>query len=141
MSSVTVAASAAGYGENSRVLAWIFGRCESDGEARETPIGLIPAPADLDLIGLGLAPSALKRVLEVDHSAVLPQITGVPGTLRRTTSCRVQNTPRPHRASAERRVSQHTVTERGNAKHANLSTLRAPNPCRRCADGSLSVGS
>ena len=67
-----------GYGENSRVLAWVFRRCENDAGARETPIGLIPTPADLNLSGLELAPSALNEVVEVDHGAVradLPQIT------------------------------------------------------------------
>ena len=66
-----------GYGENSRVLAWVFRRCDNNAEARETPIGLIPAPADLDLGGLELRPSALNEVLEVDPAAVraeLPQI-------------------------------------------------------------------
>jgi phosphoenolpyruvate carboxykinase (GTP) len=66
-----------GYGENSRVLAWIFRRCDNDVEARATPIGLVPAAADLDLSGLELAPSAINDVLEVDHEAVraeLPQI-------------------------------------------------------------------
>jgi phosphoenolpyruvate carboxykinase (GTP) len=66
-----------GYGENSRVLAWIFRRCDNDVEARETPIGLTPAPADLDLSGLELAPNAINDVLDVDHEAVaaeLPQI-------------------------------------------------------------------
>jgi hypothetical protein len=134
MSSVTGAASVAGYGENSRVLAWIFRRCENDGEVRETPIGLIPAPADLDLIGLQLAPSALTSVLEVDHSAVLPQITGVTWHGSANDFLPSSEHTSPHRASAGRRVSQHTGTERGN-----LSTLRAPNPCRWCADGSLSV--
>jgi phosphoenolpyruvate carboxykinase (GTP) len=33
-----------GYGENSRVLAWIFRRCDDEAEAIETPIGLVPAP-------------------------------------------------------------------------------------------------
>ena len=33
-----------GFGENSRVLEWIFRRCDGDGEAVETPIGLVPAP-------------------------------------------------------------------------------------------------
>jgi phosphoenolpyruvate carboxykinase (GTP) len=66
-----------GYGENSRVLAWIFRRCDNDAEARLTPIGLTPSPADLDLSGLELAPSAINDLLEVDHEAVraeLPQI-------------------------------------------------------------------
>src|SRR5437764_1225288 len=31
-----------GYGENSRVLAWIFGRCEGTAKANETAIGLLP---------------------------------------------------------------------------------------------------
>ena len=31
-----------GYGENSRVLAWVFARCAGHGAAAETPIGLIP---------------------------------------------------------------------------------------------------
>ncbi len=31
-----------GFGENSRVLAWIFRRCDDEAEAVETPIGLVP---------------------------------------------------------------------------------------------------
>jgi phosphoenolpyruvate carboxykinase (GTP) len=34
-----------GFGENSRVLAYVFRRCDGDGETVETPIGLVPAPA------------------------------------------------------------------------------------------------
>jgi phosphoenolpyruvate carboxykinase (GTP) len=66
-----------GYGENSRVLEWVFRRCDNDAEARETPIGLIPGPMDLNLSGLELAPRALHELFEVDHAAVraeLPQI-------------------------------------------------------------------
>ena len=32
-----------GFGENSRVLAWVFRRCDGEGETVETPIGLVPA--------------------------------------------------------------------------------------------------
>jgi len=63
-----------GYGENSRVLAWIFRRCDDDARARATPIGLIPAPADLDLSGLELAPGALDALLEVDYDAVRSEL-------------------------------------------------------------------
>jgi phosphoenolpyruvate carboxykinase (GTP) len=56
-----------GYGENSRVLAWVFRRCEGKAQGRETPIGLIPTPQDLDLTGLELTPGALDRVLTVDR--------------------------------------------------------------------------
>ena len=31
-----------GYGENRRVLAWVFARCAGHGAGRETPIGVIP---------------------------------------------------------------------------------------------------
>jgi phosphoenolpyruvate carboxykinase (GTP) len=63
-----------GYGENSRVLAWIFRRCDNDARARATPIGLIPAPADLNLSGLELAPSALDELLEVDDDATRAEL-------------------------------------------------------------------
>ena len=66
-----------GYGENSRVLAWIFRRCDNDASARATPIGLIPAPADLDLSRLDLAPSVLDVLLEVDDDAVRAELTQV----------------------------------------------------------------
>src|SRR4051794_9381300 len=38
-----------GFGENSRVLAWIFQRCDGVGETVETPIGLVPAPDGIDI--------------------------------------------------------------------------------------------
>ena len=41
-----------GYGENSRVLKWIFERCEGTAKAVETPIGNLPAAGELDLGGL-----------------------------------------------------------------------------------------
>ena len=59
-----------GYGENARVLEWVFRRCDNDAGARETPIGLVPTPADLDLRGLELTPTALAELLEVDRGAV-----------------------------------------------------------------------
>jgi phosphoenolpyruvate carboxykinase (GTP) len=58
-----------GYGENSRVLEWIFERVAGRGEAVETPIGLLPAPGALNVEGLGLSESALNRLLHVDVDA------------------------------------------------------------------------
>jgi phosphoenolpyruvate carboxykinase (GTP) len=63
-----------GYGENSRVLAWVFRRCEGTARARETPIGLVPTPQDLDLTGLELAPGALERVLAVDRDELRAEV-------------------------------------------------------------------
>jgi phosphoenolpyruvate carboxykinase (GTP) len=66
-----------GFGENARVLAWVFRRCEGTAGARETAIGHVPGPADLDTDGLDLAPGALKELLDVDEDrlrAEIPQV-------------------------------------------------------------------
>ena len=63
-----------GYGENARVLEWVFRRCDNTAGARETPIGLLPTPADLDLHGLQLTRPALAEILEVDHGAVRAEL-------------------------------------------------------------------
>jgi phosphoenolpyruvate carboxykinase (GTP) len=55
-----------GYGENSRVLAWIFGRIEGDAGARETPIGMVPGVADLDLTGLDVSGADVAAALALD---------------------------------------------------------------------------
>ena len=66
-----------GFGENSRVLEWIFRRCDGQGEAVETPIGLVPTAEDLNTDGLDLSAEDLELLLSVDEDAVkaeLPQI-------------------------------------------------------------------
>jgi phosphoenolpyruvate carboxykinase (GTP) len=66
-----------GFGENSRVLAWVFRRCEGAGEARETPIGLVPGEGGLDLEGLDIDPEAVSELLHVEPEewkAQLPQV-------------------------------------------------------------------
>lgn len=42
-----------GFGENARVLEWMFNRVNGDGGAKLTPIGYIPAEDALNLKGLG----------------------------------------------------------------------------------------
>jgi len=63
-----------GFGENSRVLEWIFRRCDGEAAAVETPIGLLPAPGDLDTAGLDLAATDLADLLAVDRSAILGEM-------------------------------------------------------------------
>ncbi len=55
-----------GYGENCRVLKWIFERTTGQGEALETPIGNLPAPGSLDLSGLNIDSEAMDTLLNVD---------------------------------------------------------------------------
>jgi phosphoenolpyruvate carboxykinase (GTP) len=66
-----------GFGENSRVLAWLFRRCDDESEAVETPIGRVPAPGAIDTSGLELSDSAMEQLLKVDPDewkAQLPQV-------------------------------------------------------------------
>src|SRR5438552_2327281 len=41
-----------GFGENSRVLEWVFQRCAGEGDAQVTPIGNVPTPQALNTEGL-----------------------------------------------------------------------------------------
>jgi phosphoenolpyruvate carboxykinase (GTP) len=66
-----------GYGENSRVLEWIFRRCAGDAEAHETSIGLVPAPGDLYTGGLDAPAEDLDAVLTVDDDALREQLPQV----------------------------------------------------------------
>jgi phosphoenolpyruvate carboxykinase (GTP) len=66
-----------GYGENSRVLEWIFRRCAGDADAHETSIGLVPAPGDLYMGGLDIAAEDLEDVLTVDDEALREQLPQV----------------------------------------------------------------
>jgi len=63
-----------GYGENSRVLKWVFERCEGKAHATETPIGRLPEPADLDLQGLNIPPANLAKLLSVDVQGWLDEV-------------------------------------------------------------------
>jgi phosphoenolpyruvate carboxykinase (GTP) len=60
-----------GYGENVRVLKWIVERITGKGEARETPIGLVPTPDALDLGGLDISRSAVEAALEYERDGWL----------------------------------------------------------------------
>ncbi len=82
-----------GFGDNSRVLEWVFRRCDGDVEGVETPIGLVPAVSDLDIDGLDIDAAAVEQLLTVDEAALkseLPQVrehlekfgADLPGTLR-----------------------------------------------------------
>jgi len=63
-----------GFGENSRVLAWIFRRCEGGAEAVETPIGLLPAAGAIDTEGLDVSAEAMAELLGVDADLAREQL-------------------------------------------------------------------
>src|SRR5262245_17980520 len=47
-----------GYGDNSRVLKWVFERVHGGGKAVDTPIGRLPAPGAIDLSGMAIGEAA-----------------------------------------------------------------------------------
>jgi phosphoenolpyruvate carboxykinase (GTP) len=63
-----------GYGENSRVLEWIFDRCAGKTNAIDTPIGRLPEPADLDTEGLKISREDLATLLSVDIDGWLAEV-------------------------------------------------------------------
>jgi phosphoenolpyruvate carboxykinase (GTP) len=63
-----------GFGDNGRVLKWVFERCVGKAEGRETPIGVVPSASDLDLRGLALTDEDVDELLAVDPKAWLREI-------------------------------------------------------------------
>jgi phosphoenolpyruvate carboxykinase (GTP) len=66
-----------GFGENSRVLKWVFERVDGGAEVVDTPIGRLPTKGSLDLDGLDIDNADLETLLSVDTvgwQAAIPQI-------------------------------------------------------------------
>jgi phosphoenolpyruvate carboxykinase (GTP) len=64
-----------GFGENGRVLKWVFERCAGTAKAQETPIGNVPAAGDLDLEGLGeVSRDDLEELLHIDLEGWLGEL-------------------------------------------------------------------
>jgi phosphoenolpyruvate carboxykinase (GTP) len=66
-----------GFGENSRVLKWIFDRIDGKASAEKTAIGYLPNAGDLDTNGLDINNSDLEKLLSVDATGwkeAIPQI-------------------------------------------------------------------
>ncbi|MDA1302433.1 MAG: phosphoenolpyruvate carboxykinase (GTP) [Proteobacteria bacterium] len=63
-----------GFGENSRVLKWVFERCEGTAGAIETPIGNLPDMDSLDFDGLNLTDTEIAHLLRVEIDGWLSEI-------------------------------------------------------------------
>ena len=66
-----------GFGENSRVLKWIFERCEGKAQAKDTPIGRLPHLDAFDVSGLKLVPGALEELFYVDKEKWQNEVNGL----------------------------------------------------------------
>jgi phosphoenolpyruvate carboxykinase (GTP) len=56
-----------GYGENSRVLEWVFERSAGRGDAVETPIGFVPTTTALNVEGLAVTAADMTELLTVHN--------------------------------------------------------------------------
>jgi phosphoenolpyruvate carboxykinase (GTP) len=66
-----------GYGDNSRVLEWVFKRVSGDGDAIETPIGFVPTRDAINVDGLNVTSADMDTLLAVnseDWRAEVPLI-------------------------------------------------------------------
>ena len=82
-----------GFGENSRVLEWVFRRCDGEGETVETPIGLVPAEGEINTEGLSITDEEMRELLTVDADASARAAAagrGAPGASS-ATSCRTRS--------------------------------------------------
>jgi phosphoenolpyruvate carboxykinase (GTP) len=62
-----------GYGDNIRVLEWIFDRCNGKVAAIETPVGFVPGIEDLDIKGIEEVGENLAALLSVDKNQWLSE--------------------------------------------------------------------
>lgn len=55
-----------GFGENSRVLKWIFQRISEEVKGKESPLGIIPEEGELDLSGLDLSLDVFRSLFDIN---------------------------------------------------------------------------
>jgi len=66
-----------GFGENSRVLKWVFERCNGSADAIDTPIGKMPTLDGIDFNGLGMNEADKANLLRVDVEGWLQELPGI----------------------------------------------------------------
>ena len=66
-----------GFGENSRVVKWIFDRLDGKAGGQETFLGTVPTKEDLDLTGLEISEEELKAALAVSKEEWAAELPGI----------------------------------------------------------------
>ena len=66
-----------GFGENSRVLKWVFERCNGSADAIDTPIGKMPTLDGIDFNGLEMNEADKASLLRVDVEGWLQELPGI----------------------------------------------------------------
>ena len=66
-----------GFGENSRVLKWVFERCNGSADAIDTPIGKMPTLDGIDFNGLEMNEADKANLLRVDVEGWLQELPSI----------------------------------------------------------------
>jgi phosphoenolpyruvate carboxykinase (GTP) len=66
-----------GYGENSRVLKWVFEQVSGEGKAQKTPIGYMPTVDAIDRTGLDVSEADMAELLKVDKAEWLREVASI----------------------------------------------------------------
>jgi len=72
-----------GFGDNSRILKWIFERTDGLNKAHKTPIGWMPSRDDLDLSGLSVNPESIDLLLSVNREEWVKECQSIEEYLKR----------------------------------------------------------
>jgi len=101
-----------GFGDNIRVLKWIFERCEAQDEeglesqrnARKSAIGYLPQQLELD--GLNLSEDVLKMLFDVDRAEWEEEVAGIKATLKEKGEDRLPQELMNQAKAVERRLQE-----------------------------------
>ena len=66
-----------GFGDNSRVLKWVFERVAGKTDAVETPIGYVPEPGAIDIEGLDIDKATMDKLLAVHPEKWLEDVASI----------------------------------------------------------------
>jgi phosphoenolpyruvate carboxykinase (GTP) len=66
-----------GFGDNLRVLSWMLDRVAGRAGAKDTAIGNLPQPADLNLAGLDIQPEVVEELLSVKQDAWRKEVADI----------------------------------------------------------------
>lgn len=66
-----------GFGENCRVLKWVFERVSGKADAVETPIGFVPQPGAIDIEGLDIDKATMDKLLAVHPDKWLADVPSI----------------------------------------------------------------
>lgn len=66
-----------GYGENIRVLEWIFNRLDGADIAVETPKGYLPKPGTINIEGLGLSDEKMAGLFDVNKETGIAEMESI----------------------------------------------------------------